>query len=73
MIIYFTRSTKIKSHSNNMFKHIKLPQGGSGRYHGLHRRVVAKSCQCIMLGEVIGPVLNHEHSCFSGTWTGPEA
>ena len=56
-----------------MFKYIKLLQGGSDRYHGLHRRVVAKSCQCRMLGEVSGPVLNNEHSCFSGTRTGPDS
>ena len=73
MIIHFTRSTIIKSHSNNMFKHTKLLQGGSDRYHGFHRRVVAKSCQCRMLGEVSGPVLNQEQSCFSGTRTGHDS
>ena len=56
-----------------MFKHITLLQGSSGRYHGLHIRVVAKSCQCRMLGEVSGPVLNHERSCFSGTRTGSDS
>ena len=56
-----------------MFKHIKLLQGGSDRNHGLHRRVEAKSCQCKTVGEVSGPVLNHEHSCLSGTRTGPDS
>ena len=45
----------------------------SDRYHGLHRRVMAKSCQCRTVGEVSGPVLNHEHSYISGTSTGPDS
>ena len=56
-----------------MFKHIKLIQGGSDRYHGLDKRVVTKSCQCRTVGEVSGPVLNHEHSCPSGTRTGTDS
>ena len=42
-------------------------------YHGLHRRVVAKSCQCRTVGEVSGHVLNHKHSCLSGTRTGSDS
>ena len=49
---------------------IKLLQGGSNRYHGLHRRVVAKFSQCRTVGEVSGPLLNHEHSRLSGTRVG---
>ena len=58
-----------------MFKHksFKLLQSGSDRYHGLHRRLMAKSCQCRTVGEVSGPVLNHEHSYISGTRTGPDS
>ena len=40
-----------------MFKHIKLLQSGSDRYHGLHKRVKTESCQCRTVGEVTGPVL----------------
>ena len=43
---------QITYNSINMFKHIKLLQCGSDRYHGLHRRVVAKSCQCRTICEV---------------------
>ena len=32
---------------------------------------MAKSCQCIMVGEVGGPVLN-EHSCLSEKRAGPD-
>ena len=50
MIIFeFTQSTIIKSHSINIFKHMKLLQCGSDRYN---RRVVAKSCQCRTVCEV---------------------
>ena len=56
-----------------MFRHKKLLQGGSDRYHGLHKRFVATSCQCRTVGEVSGPVFNHEHSCLSGTRTGPDS
>ena len=49
-----------------MFKHTKFLQCGSDRYHGLHRRVVAKSCQCRPVSEVSGPVLNHELSRLEG-------
>ena len=69
--MYFTQLTIIKLHNNNMFKHIKLLQGGSDRYHGLHI-IVAKSCQCRTVSEVSGPVLYHEYSCLSGTRTGPD-
>ena len=55
-----------------MFNLIKLIQVGFDRYHGLHIRVVAKLCQCRTVSEVVGPVLNHEHSCLSGTRTGPD-
>ena len=51
----------------------KLLLGGSDRYHGLHRRVVAKTCQCITVGEVSGPVLNQDHSCLSGTRTSTDS
>ena len=71
--MYFKQSTIIKSHSNNMLKYIKLLQGGSDRHHGLHKRVVAKSLQCRTVGEVSGLVLNHGHSCLSGTRTGPDS
>ena len=57
IIIYYTQPTIIKAHRNNMLKHIKLLQSGSDRYHGLHKRVKAKSCQCRTVGEVSGPVL----------------
>ena len=59
-----------------MFKHIKLLQGGSDTLTdtmvSLHIRVVAKSCQCRTVREVSNPVLNHEHSCLSGTRIYPE-
>ena len=34
---------------------------------------MAKYCQCRTVGEVSGPVLNHEHSYISGTRTGPDS
>ena len=55
-----------------MFKHIKLLQGGSDRYHGLHIGVVAKSCQSRTVSEVSCTVFNHEHNYLSGTRTCPE-
>ena len=61
-----------------MFKHIKFLQGGSDRYHGILVSIEGLwpnlvSVHCTTVGEVSGPVFNHEHSCLSGTRTGPDS